>query len=72
MSCCKHIIHKESLQKTVSYFVVHITIAFIVSWIVSDSLIVALGISMIEPLLQMLGFYIHERVWNNKVSERLV
>lgn len=64
MTCCKHLVHKESAIKTMSYFTVHIFIAFFVSWIVSGSLTIALGISMLEPLFQMVGYYIHERYWH--------
>lgn len=73
MTCCKHLVHKESALKTSSYFVVHIAIAFFVSWFVSGSLAIALGISMIEPAIQMIGYYFHERIWNKtpKVPEHL-
>lgn len=54
---------KIVLMKTTTYAAMHIVIAFFVAWAVSGSLVIALGISLAEPAVQILGFYIHEKLW---------
>lgn len=51
------------LLKTSSYACMHVVIAFCVAWMVSGSFIIALGISLAEPAVQILGFAIHEKLW---------
>lgn len=54
---------KMVLMKTTTYGMMHIFISFCVAWAVSGSLLIALGISFAEPAVQILGFYIHEKLW---------
>ncbi len=50
--------------KTMSYGAMHLVIAFLVAYAVSGSLIIAVSISLIEPLVQTAAFYVHERAWS--------
>lgn len=54
------------LAKTASYCVIHITVATLVAYIISGNFAVALGIGLIEPLVQTGVFYVHEILWEPK------
>ena len=49
--------------KTATYGLMHIVIAFCVAWIVSGDIRVAIGISLVEPFIQIVGFFVHEKAW---------
>lgn len=58
--------------KTTTYALTHMVIAFVVAWVVSGSLAVALGISLIEPVFQVCAYFVHEKLWvkyGNKASD---
>ncbi len=49
--------------KTATYGLMHIVIAFCVAWAVSGDIRIAIGISLIEPFIQIVGFFFHEKAW---------
>lgn len=55
---------KKIFVKTTTYGMMHLFITFCVAWVVSGSLPVALGISLIEPAIQVMGYFIHEKIWS--------
>lgn len=61
-----------TLLKTLSYAAMHMTLALIVAYILSGSWKVALAIGMIEPCVQTVAFFFHERVWHRIESRRKV
>jgi uncharacterized membrane protein len=55
--------HLPTLQKTVSYYVVHVTVAACVAYAVTGELWVALTLSLLEPTVQAFAYFAHEKVW---------
>ena len=55
---------KTTLLKTMSYAAMHMTIAIIVAYVLSGSWKVALAIGLIEPCIQTVAFFFHERAWH--------
>lgn len=53
----------RSLAKTLSYSVMHLTVAVSVAYALTADLAVALGIGLIEPAVQTLAYLLHERAW---------
>lgn len=51
------------LAKTATYCVMHMIVAFFVAYAISQSWKIALSISLIEPAVQTIFFYFHERLW---------
>ena len=49
--------------KTMTYGVTHMIVAFLAAWAVSGSLLIAVGISMVEPAFQITAYFIHEKLW---------
>lgn len=53
----------SGLLKTGTYGAMHLTVAVAVAYAVSGSWTIALGIGLIEPLVQTFFYDLHERLW---------
>ncbi|GAB3767744.1 hypothetical protein GCM10028796_30000 [Ramlibacter monticola] len=59
----------ETLKKTASYYVMHITVAAVVGYVVTGNLWMALTLSLVEPTVQAVAFFFHEKAWE-RVGKR--
>ncbi len=59
-------IKQRRIAKTLTYCCMHITVATLVAFALSGDWKVALGIGLIEPLVQTFVFYFHETAWESK------
>ena len=53
----------RDLTKTLTYGGMHLVVAMAVAYAVSGSWAIALGIGLIEPLVQTIFYNLHERAW---------
>ena len=60
----KIIFEHETLAKTLSYCLMHFTVAIMVAYLLTGDWGIALSIGVIEPLVQTGFFNMHERGWN--------
>lgn len=51
------------LKKTGSYYLTHIAVAATVAYAVTGSIAASLTLSLLEPTVQAVVYFIHERVW---------
>lgn len=56
--------------KTVTYGVMHLIVAVAVAFAITQDIRQALAIGIIEPLVQMVFFAIHDRVWTGREARR--
>lgn len=56
--------------KTASYGVTHVAVATAVAYVLTDNLAAAIGIGLIEPIIQTGVFSIHEFLWESRGKER--
>ncbi|HQZ60438.1 MAG TPA: DUF2061 domain-containing protein [Acinetobacter sp.] len=56
--------NSSTLKKTLSYYIVHISVAMMVAYVITGNLIMAATLSLIEPTVQAFAFFFHEKVWN--------
>jgi uncharacterized membrane protein len=61
----------DTLKKTASYYVVHITVAALVGFAVTGNLWMALTLSLVEPTVQAFAFFFHEKAWE-RLGQRKV
>lgn len=54
---------KRDLAKTITYLAIHLTIGFSVAYAFTGSWQVAGGIALVEPCVNAVAFFFHERVW---------
>jgi uncharacterized membrane protein len=53
----------DTLKKTASYYVMHISVAAVVGFVVTGNLWMALTLSLVEPTVQAFAFFFHEKAW---------
>lgn len=58
------------MNKTVSFAVMHFTIAFGVAYLITGSLIVGGAVAVIEPAVNTVGYYFHELAWARGAGRR--
>ncbi|WP_261816042.1 DUF2061 domain-containing protein [Vibrio gallicus] len=51
------------MKKTISFAFLHFTIAFSVAYLLTGDILIGSLIAMIEPAVNTVAFYFHERVW---------
>lgn len=54
--------HRD-LAKTLTYLSIHLTIGFTVAYLFTGSLSIAGGIAIIEPCINAVAFFFHEKAW---------
>lgn len=55
----------RTLAKTATYWVCHITVASGLAFAVTGQWKAALAIGLLEPSVQAVVFFLHERAWEN-------
>ena len=53
----------RDLMKTLTYLSIHLTVGFSVAYAFTGSLELAGGIALIEPCINAVAFFFHEKVW---------
>ncbi|WP_168398546.1 DUF2061 domain-containing protein [Acinetobacter indicus] len=61
--------NQRMFKKTFSYYVMHITVAMLVGYFVTGSLWMAITLSLLEPTVQAVAYFIHERMWEKKTQD---
>lgn len=57
-------------MKTLTYGVMHFVVAFSVSYVLTGSFATASAIAMIEPLIQTVAYFFHEKVWEQFLTKK--
>jgi uncharacterized membrane protein len=61
---CMTLIRKNTaLAKTVTFAMVHFTVAFGVGYLLTGSVAIASALALLEPLANTFAYYAHERLW---------
>lgn len=53
-------------KKTLSFAVVHFTVAFALSWLLTGSIVIAGALALLEPLVNTVAVYLHDGYWAKK------
>lgn len=59
------------LIKTFTYLSIHLTIGFTVAYIFTGSVSIAGGIAIIEPCINAIAFFFHEKAWKRRLPALL-
>jgi uncharacterized membrane protein len=51
------------MLKTLTFAILHFTVAFTVAYLLTGSVLVGGAIALVEPAVNTVGFYLHEQVW---------
>lgn len=58
------------LAKTITYLVLHLMIGFSVAYALTGSVALAGGIAIIEPCINAVAFFFHEKAWRRVGARR--
>jgi uncharacterized membrane protein len=56
--------------KTISFGVVHMAVAFTVAYLMTGSVVVGGAIALVEPAVNTVAYFFHERVWERLYDRR--
>lgn len=62
--------NQHMFKKTLSYYVMHITVAMLVGYFVTGSIWMAITLSLLEPTVQAFAYFFHERIWEKKLKQK--
>jgi len=51
------------MTKTMSFAVVHFSVAFSIAYVMTGSVLVGGAIALVEPFVNTIAYHIHEKVW---------
>jgi uncharacterized membrane protein len=57
-----------TLKKTASYYVLHIAVAAAVAYAVTGNIVMAFTLSLLEPTVQAVAFFLHEKAWERRAG----
>lgn len=60
-----------TLMKTGSYYLIHICVAALVAYAVTGNLIASLTLSLLEPTVQAIAFFFHEKAWERTLRRKV-
>ena len=63
--------NKATLLKTASYYFVHIFVAAAVAYAVTGDWVASLTLSLLEPSVQAVAYFLHEKVWARAGLQRM-
>jgi uncharacterized membrane protein len=56
--------------KTLTFAIVHMTVAFGVVYLMTGSMVLGGAVALIEPLCNTVAYFFHERVWERVIRNR--
>lgn len=56
----------NNMNKTVSFAIVHFTVAFTVGYLMTGSVMVGGAIALVEPMVNTVAYHFHELVWKQR------
>lgn len=59
-----------TVKKTGTYYVTHITVAALVAYAVTGDVAASVTLSLLEPTVQAVVYFFHERIWNSAGASR--
>lgn len=54
------------MNKTISFAIVHFSVAFTITYIMTGSVVIGGALALIEPAVNTVAFHIHEKVWTQR------
>ncbi|MBT1446205.1 DUF2061 domain-containing protein [Shewanella sp. JM162201] len=51
------------MLKTMTFAILHFTVAFSITYLLTGSVVIGGAVALIEPTINTVVFYFHEKVW---------
>src|SRR5690606_3803520 len=62
--------NQRRFKKTFSCYIIHITVRMIVGSMLTGSLTMAIALSLLEPTVQAVAFFFHEKIWERNNQQQ--
>lgn len=59
-----------AMSKTISFGIMHVIVAFTVVWLLTGSWVVGGAVALIEPLINTIAYFFHEKAWTRIQHKR--
>ena len=56
------------MAKTATFTVMHMSIAFTIVYVMTGDFMVGGAIALVEPLINSIGYFFHERIWRKRLA----
>ncbi len=53
------------MKKTISFAILHFSVAFTITYLLTGSIVIGGAVALIEPAVNTVVFYFHDKVWNS-------
>lgn len=60
------------MTKTITFAIMHFSVAFTVAYLITGSFVIGGAVALIEPAVNTVAYYFHEKVWNRLRSDNSV
>ena len=57
------------MKKTLTFGIVHMTVAFSVAYVMTGSVLVGSAVALVEPAINTVAYFFHEKVWE-RIGQR--
>lgn len=54
----------RDIAKTLTFATLHFGVGFTITYLLTGSLTIATGVALLEPTVNTVVFYFHEKLWN--------
>ena len=54
--------------KTLTFAATHMTIAFLVGWLLTGSAMLGGALALVEPLVNTVAYFFHEKLWEKRTA----
>ena len=56
--------HYRSIVKAITWRAGGTVVTFAVAWVITDNVSLSAGIGLLDTVIKIGAFYVHERIWN--------
>lgn len=60
------------MTKTITFAILHFGVAFTITYLLTGSVVIGGAVALIEPAINTVVFYFHEKVWKGIESRSVV
>lgn len=57
------------MKKTISFAIMHFSVAFAVTYLITGSLVLGGVVALVEPAVNTVAYFFHEKLWQH-ISQR--
>lgn len=59
------------MTKSITFTIMHFAIALTVAYLLTGSLVIGGAIALVEPLVNSVGYFFHEKVWDSIKAKKI-